>query len=140
MPGSMSKEEAHEFLDSRPGWMQFTSIGADGYPHTVPIGFFRMGDEIYTGGRASTQRAKNIARDPRVSALFESGSSMEDIKGLLVQGDAEMVTDPAAVRILMKEAWQRRGAEGDAPDEPPPGTAYIRITPKRYISWDYSKS
>ena len=139
MPAAMSKDEAHEFLDSRPGWMQFTTIGPDGYPHTVPIGFFRMGDDLYTGGRASTQRAKNIARNPRVSALFETGGSMEDIKGVLVQGDAEMVTDSAAVLILMREAWKQRGAEGDAPTEPPPGTAYIRIVPKRYISWDYSK-
>ena len=139
MPAAMSKDESHEFLDDRPGWMQFTSIGPDGYPHTVPIGFFRMGDDLYTGGRASTQRAKNIARDPRVSALLETGGSMDDIKGLLVQGDAEMVTDAAAVLILMREAWKQRGAEGDAPAEAPPGTAYIRIVPRRYISWDYSK-
>ncbi|MEE8336703.1 MAG: pyridoxamine 5'-phosphate oxidase family protein, partial [Dehalococcoidia bacterium] len=124
----MSNDEVHAYLDSRPGWMQFTTVGADGYPHTVPIGYFRMGDAVYTGGRANTQRAHNIARNPRVSALFESGGSMEDIKGVLVQGDAEMVTEPAAVLELMREAARQRGVAADElPQEAREDATYIRI-------------
>ena len=36
-------EEAHAYLDSRPGWIMLTTIGRDGMPHTVPIGYFRFG-------------------------------------------------------------------------------------------------
>jgi nitroimidazol reductase NimA-like FMN-containing flavoprotein (pyridoxamine 5'-phosphate oxidase superfamily) len=136
----MSTDEVHAYLDSRPGWMQFTTIGRDGYPHTVPIGFFRIGDSVYTGGRATTQRARNIARNPRVSALFETGGSMEDIKGVLLQGDAEMVTEPSEVLELIREAARQRGiAEDELPQETPADASYIRLTPRRTISWDYSK-
>ncbi|MCH7811642.1 MAG: pyridoxamine 5'-phosphate oxidase family protein [Chloroflexi bacterium] len=84
MPARLTKEEAHEFLDSRPGWLILTTIGRDGYPHSIPIGYFRLGDEIYVGGRDGTQRAKNIERNPKVSALVESGGTMQEIKGLMI--------------------------------------------------------
>ena len=140
MPAKLTKEEAHAFLDSRPGWLILTTIGPDGYPHTVPIGYFRVGDEIYTGGRDGTQRITNIRRNPHVSALIESGGSMKDIKGLMIQGDADIVSDPAEALKLMRESAKQRGTpEDELPTEPRPGVAYIRITPKKYISWDYSR-
>ena len=140
MPAQLTKEEAHEFLDSRPGWLILTTIGADGYPHSVPIGYFRVGDEIYTGGRDGTQRIANIRRNSQVSALIESGDSMQDIKGLMVQGDADIVTDPAEALKLMRASAKHRGTpEDELPTEPRPGIAYIRIAPKKYISWDYSR-
>jgi hypothetical protein len=51
----MTGEEVNAFLDSRPGWVALTTIGTDGYPHTVPIGYFRMDDDVYMGCRAGTQ-------------------------------------------------------------------------------------
>lgn len=140
MPAKLSNEEAHQFLDSRPGWLILTTIGRDGYPHSIPIGYFRLGDEIYVGGRAGTQRAKNIERDQRVSALVESGGTMQEIKGLMIQGEASLISDPAEVLRLMRVAATRRGTpEQQLPTEPQPGVTYIRITPRRYISWDYTR-
>ncbi len=140
MPAKLTKEEAHAFLDSRPGWLVLTTIGRDGYPHSIPVGYFRLGDEVYTGGRAGTQRVKNIERNPKVSALVESGKTMQEIKGLMVQGDADLVTEPDDVLRLMRAAARQRGAPDDQlPTEPRPGLAYIRIRPRRLVSWDYSR-
>ncbi len=140
MPVSLTKEEAHDFLDGRPGWLIFTSIGKGGYPHSVPIGYFRQGDDIYLGGRAVTQRLKNVQRNPKVSALIESGKSMQDIKGLMIQGDADLAEEPDEVLPLLRESARRRGTPDDKlPREAPPGVAYIRIRPKKYVSWDYSR-
>ena len=76
MPASLTKEEAHAYLDSRPGWIILTTIGRDGMPHTVPIGYFRLGDDVYVGCRAGTQKIKNVERNPNVSLLVQSGGSM----------------------------------------------------------------
>jgi PPOX class probable F420-dependent enzyme len=136
----MTGEEVNAFLDSRPGWIALTTIGMDGYPHTVPIGYFRMGDDVYMGCRAGTQKLKNIERNPHVSLMVESGSTMQDIKGVLIQGDATVLTAPDEVLPLMREAARRRGvAEDELPSGARPGTAYIRVTRRRVISWDYSK-
>lgn len=140
MPASLTKEEAHAYLDSRPGWIILTTIGRDGMPHTVPIGYFRLGDDVYVGCRAGTQKVKNVERNPNVSLLVQSGGSMQDIKGLMIQGTATVFTDPADTLRLGREAATVRGVPDDQlPTEARPGSAYIRVVPDRMISWDYSR-
>jgi nitroimidazol reductase NimA-like FMN-containing flavoprotein (pyridoxamine 5'-phosphate oxidase superfamily) len=136
----MTKEEIHAFIDSRPGWIMLTTIGRDGLPHTIPIGGFRLGDDIYVGGRDGTQKVKNVERNPSVSVLTHSGSSMQDIKGVLIQGKGSVIREPEAFLRLAREAARWRGMPEDQwPKEPRPGAVYIRIEPLRYISWDYSR-
>ena len=139
MPRPLTTQEAHEFLDSKPGWIILTTIGPDGFPHTVPLGYFRLGDEILMGVRANTRKQRNIQYNPKVSLLLESGSTMQDIRGLMVQGDATVHTEPDDILHYSREAARRRGVpEDELPTEPRPGAAYIRVTPVRYRSWDYS--
>ena len=139
MPRRMSIEEAQEFLDSKPGWIALTTIGPDGYPHTVPLGYFRLGDDILMGVMGNTRKLQNIQDNPKVSLLLESGSSMQDIKGLMVQGTATVHSDPEETLHFAREAARRRGvAEPDLPTEARQGTVYIKVTPARFRSWDYS--
>ncbi len=139
MPVKLSKDEVNAFLDSRPGWIALTTLGKDGYPHTVPIGYFRLGDEVYIGCRAGTQKLKNIERNPKVSLMIESGKTMQDIKGAVIQGEATVLTAPADLLRLAREAARLRGVQdGELPTEPRPGAAYIRVVPVNYLSWDYS--
>lgn len=140
MAAPLSQQEIDAFLDSRPGWIALTTIGRDGFPHTVPIGYFRHGAEVYIGCRAGTQKLKNIERNPKVSLMLESGSTMIDIKGIVIQGTATVVTDPAEMLPLAREAARQRGTPDDQlPAEVRPGAAYIRVAPSRVISWDYSR-
>jgi hypothetical protein len=40
----------------------------------------------------------------------------------------------------MRQSMRARGApEAELPTEPPPHIAYIKITPRRSIFWDYSR-
>lgn len=136
----MTQDEVNAFLDSRPGWIALTTIGKDGFPHTVPIGYFRVGGDIYIGCRSGTQKLKNIERNPKVSVMLESGSTMEDIKGVCIQGDADVILDPQQQLPLLRESMRRRGTPADQlPTEARPGAAYIHISPKKVISWDYAK-
>jgi len=106
----------------------------------VPLGYFRLGDNIYIGCRAGTQKTKNIERNPQVSLVLESGSTMQDIKGVMIQGQATVHTDPETVLRLSREAARLRGVAEDAlPREPRPGVAYIQVEPHHIISWDYSQ-
>ena len=140
MPRQLTTQEAHDFLDSKPGWITLTSIGPDGFPHTVPLGYFRLGDEILMGVRNHTLKLRNIQHDPKVSLLLESGSTMADIKGLMVQGNATVHSEPEEILHYAREAAKRRGvSEEDLPTEPRPGAAYIRVTPHKIRSWDYSE-
>lgn len=139
MPRKMSIEEAHEFLDSKPGWIALTTIGPDGYPHTVPLGYFRLGNEILMGVRGNTRKLSNIQHNSKVSLLLESGTSRQDIKGLMVQGTATVHSDPEETLSYAREAARLRGVpEEDLPTEPREGAVYIKVTAARFRSWDYS--
>ena len=140
MAASMTDEEFDAFLDSRPGWITLTTIDRHGYPHSVPIGYFRVGDKILIGCRDRTQKVVNIERNPKVSLMVESGSTMSDIKGAMIQGDARVIRDPEGVLDAMRKGAASRGVpEGDLPTEARPGAAYIEVSPVRRISWDYGK-
>ena len=140
MPRQLTLQEAHEFLDSKPGWIVLTTVGPDGFPHSVPLGYFRLGDEILMGVRANTLKLRNIRHNPKVSLVLETGATRADIKGLMVQGTATVHTDPDDLLHYAREAAKRRGTpEEELPTEPHPGAAYIRVTPHRIRSWDYSQ-
>ncbi len=140
MPGKMTPDEVNAFLDSRPGWIALTTISQSGHPHTVPIGYFRVGKDVYIGCRPGTQKIKNIERNPKVSLMLESGGTMQDIKGICIQGAADVILDPAAQLPLLRESMRQRGMpEAQLPTEARPGAAYIHVVPEKVISWDYSK-
>ena len=139
MPRSMTDVEVDAFLDSKPGWIALSSLDAHGYPHTVPLGYYRQGDDLVMGVKDDTAKVRNIERDGRVSAMLESGTSGADIKGVLIRGRARVVRDPDELLMLMREGARRRGVpEAELPTSPRPGSVYIRLKRERLVSWDYS--
>ncbi len=141
MPGKMSKEEVNSFLDSKPGWMMLTSQGRDGYPHTVPIGYFRDGDRIFMGCRDNTQKVKNIERNPKVSLVIEDGKTMSDLRGILFRGDASVVREDEERLKISRLAAKKRGApEDELPTTASAGAVFIKVDSPRVTSWDYSKT
>jgi nitroimidazol reductase NimA-like FMN-containing flavoprotein (pyridoxamine 5'-phosphate oxidase superfamily) len=142
MAEPMTMEETLAFLDEKPrgGHLVFTSMGPRGYPHSVPLSYFRVGEDLVMGARTATQKLRNVERDARVSISIEDGETIETLRGLMMQGDARVVTEPDELLELTREGARQRGTpEAELPTEPRPGGAYIRVTPRRWITWDYSK-
>ena len=141
MPEKLSDEQIEAYLDSRPAWAVLSTIDKDGFPHSVPLGYFRLGRDIVMGVRDGTRKVANVERNPKVSVLLEDGSSMSDIRGVMFQGDARIVRERAEALQLSREGARARGVpESEWPTEPRPGAAYIRVTPVRTVSWDYGRS
>jgi nitroimidazol reductase NimA-like FMN-containing flavoprotein (pyridoxamine 5'-phosphate oxidase superfamily) len=139
MPRKLTDEQIEAYLDSRPGWAILSTIDEDGFPHSVPLGYFRLGHDIVMGVRDGTHKVSNVESNPNVSVLLEDGSSMADIRGVMLQGRARIVRDHDEALELAREGARARGVpESDLPTEPRPGAAYIRMTPVRTRSWDYS--
>ena len=141
MAGKMSKEEVDAFLDSKPGWMMLTTQGKDGYPHTVPIGYFRDGDRIFMGCRDNTQKVVNIERNSKVSLVVEDGTTMSDLRGILLRGNAKVVRDDDERLKISRLAAELRGApQDDWPKTASVGAVFIEVDSPRVTSWDYSKT
>ena len=139
MPRHMSEQEALAYIDTAPGWATLSTIGPDGYPHSIPIGWFRVHKKIYMGCIDRTQKVKNIERNEKIAVCIESGTTMKDIKGILLRGNASIIRAPEdrlAVSIL---AAKSRGVEEkDLPKEASDKGAYIELSDFKITSWDYS--
>jgi len=139
MPRKLSDEQIEAYLDSRPGWAVLSTIDRDGFPHSVPLGYFRLGRDVVMGVRDGTRKDANVENNPHVSIMLEDGSSMADIRGVMIQGNARIVRESDEALALSREGARARGVpESEWPTAPRPGAAYIRVTPVRTLSWDYS--
>ncbi|WP_396930616.1 pyridoxamine 5'-phosphate oxidase family protein [Mycolicibacterium sp.] len=138
MARKLSAEEVAAYLDSRPGWAVLSTIDSDGFPHSVPLGYFRLDRDVILGVRDGTRKVANIESNPNVSVMVEDGSTMADIRGVMIQGRARIVRESGEALELARAGARARGVpESEWPTAPRPGAAYIRVTPVRTLSWDY---
>ncbi|MEM7404307.1 MAG: pyridoxamine 5'-phosphate oxidase family protein [Pseudomonadota bacterium] len=136
----MTADEIEAFVDSKPGWVTLSTISRSGHPHSVPLGYFRDGRDLLMGVRDGTAKVRNVERDSRASIMLEHGSTMADIRGVLMQGNAVIHRAPDEVLHCMRLGATARGVpEAELPVEARPGSVFIRFTPTKVISWDYGK-
>ena len=134
----MTPEEVHAYLDNGPRWGRLATVGRDGYPHIVPLGYFRLDDFIYVNMRG--QRLVNARRNSRVGFTVDEGEAGTELKGVVIEGDAEVIDDEAHVLELQRANARRKGTPEDKlPTENRSGRPLLRITPRRVASWDNSK-
>ena len=121
------------------------TIGSDGYPHAVPMWFVIDDDgTVYMTTYGPSQKVLNVRRNPRVALLVESGARYEDLKGVLVRGDAEVVEDEAlCVDILTKIHTKHAGGLASGVEDVMKAQArkrvVLKIAPQRIASWDHRK-
>ena len=134
----MTESQAWDYIESKPGWIALSTNGHDGFPHTVPIGYFVSDRSIFIGCLDKTQKVKNIERNAKISLTLESGQSMANIKGVLIKAKAHLVRDDAERLSISQLAARQRGVdEKDFPKSIRPGSVYIKAEPVSIISWDY---
>jgi PPOX class probable F420-dependent enzyme len=121
------------------------TIGRDGYPHAVPMWFVVDDDgTVYMTTYGPSQKVLNARRNPRVALLVESGVRYEELKGVLLRGDAEVVDDYAlCVEVLTKIHAKHAGGLASGVEEIMKAQArkrvVLKITPRRITSWDHRK-
>tara|TARA_B110000003_G_C16531951_1_gene489267 strand:+ start:619 stop:1032 length:414 start_codon:yes stop_codon:yes gene_type:complete len=136
----MKDSEAWEYIESKPGWIALSTNGHDGFPHTVPIGYFASDGEIFIGCIDRTQKVKNVERNKKISLMLESGETMANLKGVLIKADAEIIRDDVERLAISRLAALQRGVdEADLPQTVRPGSVYIRAKPIKIVSWNYGK-
>jgi len=136
---AMTPAEAHELLASQHK-VQLATNGQDGFPHLVTMYYALLDGQIAFWTYRTSQKARNLERDGRVSCLVEVGEQYFDLKGVLVQGTARRVEDPAAVLEIGRRIT---AVFSDPVAEYVEQTARKRfgyaVEPGRVISWDHAK-
>jgi PPOX class probable F420-dependent enzyme len=147
----MAPDEVTQLLASSRK-VQLATISPDGYPHLVTMYYRLLDGRIAFWTYRTSQKALNLARDPRISCLVETGEAYFDLRGVLVQGVVETITDPDEVYKIGLAIGDVVGGGTAGSDASLPGDAineyvanaarkryaYI-VEPRRVISWDHTK-
>jgi hypothetical protein len=93
---------------------------------------------------AASQKARNLERDPRATLLTETGTTYQELRGVSMECDAELVRDPELVLDIGVALAVRHGGtpRPDLRAALAPQAAKrvgIRFHPTRVSSWDHRK-
>jgi PPOX class probable F420-dependent enzyme len=143
---TMSGDEIAGFISDH-GTAVLTTLRADGRPVPLPVWYVAFDDALYFQTPLRSRKVANIARDPRVAVLLDDGERWEHLRGVLIQGIAERITDEALhARVLT--AFDELFADLTVPATALPaaassryaGMAVFRVpVPEHPASWDNRK-
>jgi PPOX class probable F420-dependent enzyme len=145
----MTDDELRGFLSSARTVI-LVSNGPHGMPHPMPMWFALDPDgSVRMATYRTSQKVRNLTRDPRVALLVESGEEYAQLRGAVLYGKAELIHDrELAVDTLIEASAARRDDAGQAKADPAVRQAMartaakrvvIRVRPERVATWDHTK-
>lgn len=140
---SMSEDEITVLL--REGRdLQVATNSRDGYPHLTTLWYAIVGGLVTFRSFTKSQRVVNLRRDPRLTVLVEAGENYDELRGVMIQGTAELDTDPDRVMATYLAVTRRMQGPDVAAEtvEAMFGrfrdkNTVVTVHPERVISWDH---
>lgn len=140
---TMGDDEIAEYLErSRTATM--ATLGATGTPHLVAMWYAVIDGQIWFETKSRSQKAVNLRRDNRITCMVEDGLTYDALRGVSIEGTAEIVEDPDALWQVGVSIWERYN--GPYTEEMKPLVEFmlikrvaVRIDAQRTRSWDHHK-
>jgi PPOX class probable F420-dependent enzyme len=113
-------------------------------PHVVPVWYEWDGEFIWISSFRSTRKVREIEQNPLVSLAIDIPSEDNQAPGVLFEGTAELITDPAlGVERGTRIYTRYLGPQGVLEPEPQswlhdPEHLIIRLDPQRVYVWGIS--
>ena len=141
----MSDAEIAAFLDSAHS-LQVATLGPQGEPHLTTVWFLRQPDgTILFETYGKSQKVMNLKRDPCIAVLAEDGKAYNELRGVSINGRAEVVEDyprrTRLMRLLIEHHFPGQSAEAlDAQAERMASKrVVVTVHPEKTMSWDHRK-
>lgn len=137
---TMSQAEVAAFL-AGAHTLNVATIEPDGGIHLVAMWFVMHSDSPVFWTYAKSQKAVNLLRDKRMTALAEDGDSYATLRGVQLIGTADLVTDPAQVLCIGEELNAKYAGLAAPGDTARAATKRVGVImrPARTVSWDHRK-
>ena len=113
------------------------TLQADGSPLAMPMWFLHAPATLAMISVAETQKVRNLRRDPRVSVVAEAVTDSGEIRGVIVQGRVEFLSDGPERRALIERFHEkyRRLEKLWGGKAMPPNRVMFRIVPAHVRCW-----
>jgi PPOX class probable F420-dependent enzyme len=139
----LSEEEIQQLLEGSRS-MTLATVGATGQPHLVAMWFALIDGEICFETKAKSQKAVNLRRNPMVSCLVEDGVTYEELRGVAIEGTAEVTDDPELLWRIGVNVFERYYGPYTEDLKPMVEAMLnkriaVRVKQERVRSWDHSK-
>jgi PPOX class probable F420-dependent enzyme len=139
----LTDEEITEFLTGARSATIATN-GPSGHPHLVAMWFALVDGDVCIETKGKSQKVVNLQRDPRISCLVEDGATYDELRGVAIEGTAEISDDPDLLWQVGVGVWERY--YGPYTDDVKPFVetmltkrVIVRIHSERIRSWDHRK-
>lgn len=140
----MTDDEVAEFIE-RSRTATLATLLPDGRPHLVAMWYGVIDGDIWLETKAKSQKAVNMRRNPVVSVSIEDGLTYDKLRGVSIDGTAEIVDDdPDLLLRVGISVWERY--TGPYTEDMRPyveqmmhNRIAVRIKPSRVRSWDHRK-
>ena len=146
VPGGRGKEQdvlrderVNEFLRARL-IANLATVDPDGSAYVVGMWFLWEDGKLSLPTNRTTRKAKNVARDPRVTVMIDDSRGGLDLRGVTLVGRAELLGGPEALELNRRihlRYLTERGRELEPVDRYlSTDDVTISLTPLRVSSWD----
>ena len=140
----MSEEEIWQFFEETRH-LQVATIGRDGSPHLMTLWFAATDGALVFPSYTKSQKVVNLVRDPRIAVLAEAGETYAELRGVSINGRAELISDDP-LRIDLSQRIYRRyypeKSEAELREMAERGSrkrTMVLVHPERIRSWDHRK-
>jgi len=113
-------------------------------PHVVSVWFSWDGESIWISAFSSTRKVKDVVKNPRISVIIDTGDENPPPRAVLMEGKAELLTDPHTVQKWSSTIYSHYlGEDGVKAPEPQswivdPENTIIKLTPEKVFIWGQS--
>ena len=110
-------------------------------PHVVPVWFEWDGEAIWISSFDSTRKIRDLERNPQVSIVIDSVDENGAVRGVVLEGKADVINDPAVVVPRSTSIYVRYlGEDGVRQPEPAswivdPENRVIVLHPQKVYAW-----
>lgn len=125
--------------------LQVATLGADGAPHLTTLWFTTHQGEVLFETYGKSQKVVNLRRDPRIAVLCEAGETYDQLRGVSINGRAEIVdAGPrllALMQLLVESNHPGLGAERAAAQAAAMAEKRVVVVvhADKVVSWDHRK-
>ena len=142
---SFTDEEAQAYLEAGHNLM-VASNGHNGWPHLIAMWYVLIDGTIHFTTYGKSQKILNLKRDPRVTCMLEGGLQYQELQGLVIEAEADVIDDDPALslRVIQAVGAKYQGsplgtASSEQQEKMATKRAVVRIRPLRIFSWDHTK-
>jgi PPOX class probable F420-dependent enzyme len=126
---SMALDETTRQLVTGKNFATVATINPDGSPQTSVVWVGLDGEAVVFSTIANRHKARNMARDPRVSlTILNSDNPYQTVE---IRGRAELVDDPA--KTLPRELAHKYLGENPPPEPASVPRVIVRVVPEKVI-------